>query len=172
MAELIKIPIGDKIIVLKQEEFDTDINMDDITQIQYSNLYGEIVTVSALMNRIGILKAMVDNEYEEYKLDVAIFESEKRRAFISSKIASGEKKPTEQQSDDYLNTHPEVTMKRKRLLVIKRNSDYINALYWSIQSKDRKLSVLMKGVTPEEFADAIIEGSVNTFMIKKFKQQY
>lgn len=172
MAELIKIPIGDKIIVLKQEEFDTDINMDDITQIQYSNLYGEIVTVSALMNRIGILKAMVDNEYEEYKLDVAIFESEKRRAFISSKIASGEKKPTEQQSDDYLNTHPEITMKRKRLLTIKRNSDYINALYWSIQSKDRKLSVLMKGVTPEEFADAIIEGSVNTFMIKKFKQQY
>ncbi|NCB03017.1 MAG: hypothetical protein EOM67_12745, partial [Spirochaetia bacterium] len=64
MAELIKIPIGDKIIVLKQEEFDTDINMDDITQIQYDNLYGEIVTVSALMNRIGILKAMVDNEYE------------------------------------------------------------------------------------------------------------
>ena len=172
MAELIKIPIGDKIIVLKQEEFDTDINMDDITQIQYSNLYGEIVTVSALMNRIGILKAMVENEYEEYKLDVAIFESEKRRAFISSKIASGEKKPTEQQSDDYLNTHSEVTMKRKRLLTIKRNSDYINALYWSIQSKDRKLSVLMKGVTPEEFADAIIEGSVNTFMIKKFKQQY
>lgn len=172
MAELIKIPIGDKIIVLKQEEFDTDINMDDITQIQYDNLYGEIVTVSALMNRIGILKAMVDNEYEEYKLDVAIFESEKRRAFISSKIASGEKKPTEQQSDDYLNTHPEVTMKRKRLLVIKRNSDYINALYWSIQSKDRKLSVLMKGVTPEEFANAILEGSVNTFIIKKFNQQY
>lgn len=172
MDELIKIPIGNKIIVLKQKEFDTDIDMDEITQIQYDNLYGEIVTVSALMNRIGILKAMVDNEYEEYKLDCSIFESEKRRKYISSKIASGEKKPTEQQAEDFLNTDPEVSAKRKKLLLIKRNSDYVNALYWSIQSKDRKLSVLMKGVTPEEFADGIVQGVVNTFTITKFKQQY
>ena len=172
MADLIKIPIGNKIIVLKQEEFDTDIDMDDITQIQYHNLYGEIVTVSSLMNRIGILKAEVDNQYEDYKLDCAIFESESRRKFISGKMVSGEKKPTEQQSEDYLNTNPDVISKRKKLLAFKRNSDYINSLYWAIQSKDRKLSVLMKGVTPEEFSDAIIEGSVNTFTIKKFKQQY
>ena len=172
MAELLKIPIGDKIIVLKQEEFDTDIDMDEITQIQYDNLYGEIVTVSALMNRIGILKAEVDNEYENYKLDCSIFESDLKRKFVSGKLVSGEKKPTEGQIEDYLNTHNDVIAKRKRLLSYKRNSDYVNSLYWAIQSKDRKLSVLMKGVVPEEFANAIIEGVVNTFMIKKFKQLY
>lgn len=172
MAELIKLTIGNHIIALKQESFDTDIDMDEITQIQYSNLYGEIVTVSALMNRIGILKAEVDNIYEDYKLDCAIFESEQRRKFVSEKLVSGEKKPTEQQIEDYLNTVKDVISKRKHLLVLKRNSDYVNSLYWAIQSKDRKLSVLMKGVTPEEFSEAIVEGSVNTFIIKKFKQQY
>lgn len=166
---MIKIPIGDKIVTLNGQEIDGDIDMDEITQIKYDNLYGEIVTVSALLNKIGILKADVDNQYEEYKLDCQIFESSERKKFISLKMAQGEKKPTENQVEDHLNTHPDVINKRKRLLTFKKGCDYINALYWSVKSKDDKLSVLMKGVTPEDFADNIIEGIVNGFFIKKFK---
>ena len=83
-------------------------------------------------------------------------------------MASGEKKPTEEQSNDYLNTHPDVISKRKRLLTYKKACDYINSIYWSVKSKDDKLSVLMKGVTPEDFSKGIIEGVVNGFFIKKF----
>ena len=168
---MIKIPIGDKIITLKQSDIDNDINMEEITQINYNNLYGEIVTVSALLNKIGILKADVDNQYEEYKLDCQIFESSQRKSIISSKLAIGEKKPTENQVEDSLNTQPEVIAKRKRLLALKKGCDYVNALYWAVKSKDDKLSVLMKGVTPEEFSNNIIEGTVNGFFIKKFKNQ-
>jgi len=167
--ELIKIPLGDKIITLKQQEIDSDIDMDTITQIQYNNLYGEIVTVSALLNKIGILKADVDNQYEEYKLDCQIFESGERKKYISGKMVSGEKKPTEGQCEDYLNTHQDVIAKRKRLLTFKKGCDYINSIYWSVKSKDDKLSVLMKGVTPSEFSSNIVEGVVNGFFIKKFK---
>lgn len=169
--ETIKIPIGDKIITLKQSDIDSDINMEEITQINYNNLYGEIVTVSALLNKIGILKADVDNQYEEYKLDCQIFESNERKRFISSKLSVGEKKPTEGQIEDSLNTHPDVIAKRKRLLTYKKGCDYINALYWAVKSKDDKLSVLMKGVTPEEFSTNIIEGVVNGFYVKKFKNK-
>jgi len=167
--ELIKISIGDKIITLKQTEVDGDIDMDEITQIHYSNLYGEMVTVSALLNKLGILKADVDNQYEEYKLDCQIFESAERKKFISSKMVSGEKKPTLDQCEDYLNTHSEVIAKRKRLLTLKKGCDYINSLYWAVKSKDDKLSVLMKGVTPEEFSSNIVEGVVNGFFLKKYK---
>lgn len=170
MAELIKIPIGDRIIVLKQEDFDTDIDIDDVTQIHYDNLYGEIVTISALYNRIGILKAQVDNQYEDYKLDCSIFESQVRKDIVSRELALGHKKPSLNDIEDEVNTNPNVISKRKRLNQYKRDCDYINALYWAVQSKDKKLSVLMKGVTPEEFADKIIEGRVNYFYIKKFKQ--
>lgn len=170
MAELIKIPIGQKIIVLKQEDFDTDIDIDDITQIHYENLYGEIVTISALYNRIGILKAQVDNEYEDYKLDCSIFESQVRKNIISRELSLGRKKPSINDLEDEVNTDCEVISKRKRLNQLKKNCDYITALYWAVQSKDKKLSVLMKGVTPEEFADKIIEGRVNYFYIKKFNQ--
>lgn len=168
MSELIKIPIGDKIIVLKQEEFDADIDIDDVTQIHYENLYGEIVTISALYNRIGILKAQVDNEFEEYKLDCSIFESQTRKTIINKELSLGRKKPSLNDIEDEVNTDPNVIQKRKRLNQLKKNCDYINALYWAIQSKDKKLSVLMKGVTPEEFSERIIEGRVNYFYIKKF----
>jgi len=42
-------------------------------------------------------------------------------------------------------------------------------LYWSIQSKDRKLNNLVPKVTPEEFYNDLVEGTINTFTIKKLK---
>lgn len=170
--EIVKITVGDQIVTLTYKSFDTDIDIDSITQIQYDNLYGEIVTVSSLLNRVGLLKAEVDNEYELYKLDCEVFEAQKRREYHKSKVSLGEKKPSEQQTDDYILSLEEVILKRKRLIQFKKNCDYISALYWAVQSKDKKLSVIMKPVIPEDFAKEIQEGIINTIMINKFKQQY
>lgn len=163
------ISVQGKTITLTQSDIDSDIDMDEVTQINYSNLYGEMVTVSALLNKLGILKAEVDNQYEEYKLDCQIFESSERKRFVSMKMVGGEKKPTDSQCEDHLNTHQEVIAKRKRLLTLKKGCDYVNSIYWSVKSKDDKLSVLMKNVTPEEFSGGIIEGVVNGFFIKSYK---
>lgn len=168
---LIKIPIGDKIVILKYLDFDSDIDLDLITQIDYSNLYGEIVTISALLNRIGILRADVENIYNEFKLELSIFESQKRKDTVREALAVGLKKPSEASLDDDLNTHAQVIAMRKRLNELQKNFNYVDAVYWAVQSKDKKLSVLMKSVTPEEFADGIVEGIVNTFYIKKFNQK-
>lgn len=168
---LIKIPVGDKIVILKYLDFDSDIDLDLITQIDYSNLYGEIVTISALLNRIGILRADVENIYNEFKLELSIFESQKRKDTVREALAVGLKKPSEASLDDDLNTHAQVIAMRKRLNELQKNFNYVDAVYWAVQSKDKKLSVLMKSVTPEEFADGIVEGIVNTFYIKKFNQK-
>ena len=55
--EKIVISVQGKTITLTQSDIDSDIDMDEVTQINYSNLYGEMVTVSALLNKLGILKA-------------------------------------------------------------------------------------------------------------------
>lgn len=169
--EIVKIPLKDKIVVLKSEEWsDIELDVDDITQIHYDNLYGEIITISALYNKIGLLKAETDNEYEEYKLDCSIFEAQKKKEFVSQEIALGSKRPSISNLEDMISLDPEVIKKRKRLLIFKKNCDYINALYWAVQSKDKKLSVLSKSVTPEEFEKGIIEGKINEFYIKKYKK--
>ena len=168
---LIKIPIGNKIIVLKYNSFDTDVDLDAVTKIDYSNLYGEIVTISSLLNRIGILKADVENIYNDFKLELEIFESQKRKEIVRENLAVGNKKPSEANLADELTVDKEVIAIRKRLNELQRDLNYIEAVYWAIQSKDKKLSVLMKGVTPEEFAEGIVEGVVNTFYVKKFDQK-
>lgn len=169
---LIKIPIEDKLIVLKYKDFDSDgIDLDQITQIDYSNLFGEIVTISSLLNRIGILRAQVENILNDFKLETSIFESQKRKDIVRENLAIGNKKPSEGALDDEVNTNREVIAMRKHLNELQRDFNYIDAVYWAIQSKDKKLSVLMKGVTPEEFANGIVDGVVNTFYIKKLDKK-
>jgi len=169
---MIKIPIGEKVVVLKYKDFDSDgIDLDAITQIDYSNLYGEIVTISSLLNRVGILKAEVENIFNDFKLQLEIFESQKRKDLIKLELTIGNKKPSESVLEDEINTNAEVIAMRKRLNELQRDLNYIDAVYWAVQSKDKKLSVLMKGVTPEEFASGIVEGTINTFYIKKLENQ-
>jgi hypothetical protein len=55
----------------------------------------------------------------------------------------------------------------KKVINAQRDLAFLDSLYWSIQSKDKKLSVLMRPISPKEFYDELIEGSVNGMMIKK-----
>ena len=71
-----KVEIGGKVITLFHDNMDESINVDDLTKIDSSNLYGEAVTISAAMNRIGLLKAELESHLAESKLDLRIFEAD------------------------------------------------------------------------------------------------
>ena len=72
--ETIVIDLGNsKLVRLTYQPFDTDIDMDQITQIDYSNIVGELLTVSALLNKVGLLKADVNNRFSEEKVDLDIY---------------------------------------------------------------------------------------------------
>ena len=164
--EKIVIPFGNKFVNLSYDEFDTDIDMNKVTKIDYSNLYGEIVTVSHLLNRVGILKAELESTVAHSKVDLDIFEANLRKIIRSNATSNGVK-TTVQSVDDEVLLDPQWKSKKKLHINNEKNLQFIDSLYWSIQSKDKKLSVLMKGVTPEEFANEIVEGVVNTIMITK-----
>jgi hypothetical protein len=48
-----------------------------------------------------------------------------------------------------------------------KNFGILDALQWAIQDKSKKLNNLLKPVTPAEFLNELVEGKVNTFLIKK-----
>ena len=58
----------DKTIVLISPDADEEIYLEDITSINYSNLYGEVVTIPALLNKIGEWKAEYERKAREAKL--------------------------------------------------------------------------------------------------------
>ena len=58
----------DKTIVLISSDEDEEINLEEVTTINYSNLYGEAVTISALLNKVGMWKADYERKAKEAKL--------------------------------------------------------------------------------------------------------
>ena len=55
--DAIVLHLGENPVVLLSEPFNSDIDVDALTRIDYTNLIGEMVTISALMNKVGNLRA-------------------------------------------------------------------------------------------------------------------
>ncbi|MFW6273030.1 MAG: hypothetical protein ACOC2U_04560 [bacterium] len=162
------IHLGDKPVALSFSDFEEEVDVDKLTSIDYSNLFGESVTVSALLNQIGLLKAEAEKTYSEKKLEFDIYEAELRRN-IRKDYSKNQLKLTEKNLDEEVTLDKAWQISKKTAISAKRDLDFIDALYWSIQSKDRKLSVLVKGVTPEELYNELVEGTINNIVIKKVK---
>jgi hypothetical protein len=164
--ESVQVVLGETIIVMTFRPFDLDIDIDHLTSIDHSNLYGEMVTVSALLNKVGILKAEFENEVEKLKLEIEVESAQIRKRTRQAAVDSGTKLNL-QQIDDSVLLNVGYQNKFKAWLIVKKTRDIVDSFYWGVQSKDKKLSVLMKPIVPEEFAAGIVEGVVNQMMIKK-----
>mgnify|MGYP003207193385 FL=1 len=54
-------------VTLVTNGFDDVLDIDRLTSIDYTNLYGEAVTVSALLNKVGMLRAEAEKKMLEKK---------------------------------------------------------------------------------------------------------
>ena len=174
-----KVEIGGKVITLFHDNMDESINVDDLTKIDSSNLYGEAVTISAAMNRIGLLKAELESHLAESKLDLRIFEADfvaKKRKEAANNgnqftLRVGNEdvkiKQTEKALEKSFENDPEWVKLKKQYITLERNFNRLDSLYWSCQSKDKKLRNITNSVTPEEFANELVEGKFNGITIKK-----
>lgn len=175
------VTLGDKTVVLNFKPFDDEVDCDDLTRIDYSNLFGEAVTVSSLLNKIGLLKAEAEASLSSVKLDRDIYYATLSRQYRRESNITGGKftlvdngqpmliKLTEDSLNQAILLDIAYQNKCKAVINAQRDLSFLDSLYWAIQSKDRKLSTFMKPLTPAEFYDQLIEGTVNGMLIKKVK---
>lgn len=172
----VTIPLGRYTVVLIASDQIDQIDMDTITRIDYSNLYGEAVTCSALLNRIGQLKADAEAIHSDAKLELDIYEAGLKKKYRREALLArgtitleegGTVKLTEKGLEELVLLDKGYQVKSKEVIYSKRNLDYLESLNWAVSSKDRKLNNLLPRVTPEEFFNNLMEGVVNTFIIKK-----
>lgn len=172
--EKVTIQLESKVLVLSFLEFDTDIDVEDLTRIHYENIFGELVTVSALLNRVGIIKADYEHIVKNHRFETDIYRAEleerfRRELTIKTPKVRSEgmniEKPssTEVSNNAYLD--PIFQNKMKKQYRLEKELAYIDSLYWAIQSKDKKLQGILKGITPKEFESEIVEGIVNGFFV-------
>lgn len=171
--------IGDKVIVLLSNDLKNELDMDAVTSIDHANLYGEIATCSVLLNKVGLLRAQAESEYESAKVEFNVYKAQLATQIRRESIVNGGKvkvediglvKLTESSLDDILTINPGLHAMQKDLVKKKKHLAEIDSLYWALQSKDKKLTGLVPKVTPEEFLDNLVEGEINTFLIIKEKE--
>lgn len=158
-----------RIAVLRLQSFDTEVDVDDILRIDYSNIMGEILTFPLMFNRIANLKAEQESIVSEAKMDMEIFEAQLREQYRKSFVEEG-KKPTIDSVNDAVLMDAKYRVKKKNYFSVQKNYAYLDALYWSAQSKDTKLNRLSEKLRPEEFEKELLEGTVNGIMIKISKK--
>jgi len=173
------IHVGNKPIVLKHDDFESVINVDDLTKIDTSNIFGEAVTADASANRIGLLQAELEGQVADLKLDLKILQGQikdKKRAsafqnsghyLIEVNGKEVKVKLTEKALDSCYETDPEWIKLSKEYIKREKMLNDIKSLYWAAQNKSRKLNSLISGTTPEVFVKEMVEGKVNGILIKK-----
>lgn len=161
--------LGDRPITLEFKSFDDEVDVDELLKIDYSNLYAEAITMPAFMNQVSLLKAEVQQNLEKKKFERDIYEAQKRKDIRSEYSKSGTKL-TEKQLDEEIILDKVFQIKTKEVHNAEKNLGFMDALYWGANSKDKKLNNLVKGVTPEELANEIIECTINNIIIRKPKR--
>lgn len=171
--------VGDTPITLEHDNIDDTINVDDLTKIDTSNIFGEAVTISAAVNRIGLLKSEVGARMAEAKLAEKIyignFQAKLRKEAANNNgsytmTVDGEEfkvKLTQGGLDTAFENDPHWIKLKREFITAEKNFNALDSLYWACQDKSRKLNGLVNGTTPEDFVQGMIEGKVNGIIIKK-----
>lgn len=178
--EKIVIPIGrNRNVVLVLPEFDMDMDTEQLTQIQQHNLMGEILTSSALLNKVGNWVAEMENQVAAVELDLKIWQANQEKDAKGKlsyeeddgKGKGGKKKvkPTIPEVEAYITSLPAYRDKHLHLLTMKKDMQILRNFFWSVKSKDDKLVKLSEKIRPEEFEGEIVEERINSIMIRCFK---
>ena len=169
------IHVGDKPLLLVSEDFQEKKNVDHICLIDNINLYGELVTMPALLNKIGLYKAEVEAMYSKSKVRLEIYEAQLRKDIRveantnNGKFKLGDEwiKLTERAIDEVVSLDLKYRKLKEEMIDDKRMLDVLDSWFWAATDKSKKLSSFLKPVAPEELLSELVEGKVNTFFIKK-----
>lgn len=162
-------------VTLVTNGFEDRVDIDQLTSINYENLYGEAVTISALLNKVGMLRADAECTMNEKKLERDVCEAELKKQWRSEanqnqgkfEIEGEEIKLSEKALDEALLLDEDYQNLCVEYINAQKNFGILDALQWAIQDKSKKLNNLLKPVTPAEFLNELVEGKVNTFLVKK-----
>lgn len=164
------IKIGDKSYALIFDKFDDDMNIDDLLKIDYSNIIGEMVSFPVIVNRFGQLLAEAESQVAEAKLNLDVFEAKmKERLRIQLAEENNGKAPTVEALNNAVISEKSYQVMKRKLIESQKTRDYVNSIFWSAKDKSEKLNKLSLSVQNGDIADSVIEGRVNSVLIKRNK---
>lgn len=165
------INVGENQYKLIFDEFGEEFEIDELLKIDYSNLIGEIVTFPVIVNRFGNMLADAESKVAETKLNLDVLEAKlKEKLKLELAEANGGKNPTVDALNSALILQKSYQAMRKSLIENQKTRDYINSVFWSAKDKSEKLNKLSLTIQQGDIDETLIEGEVNSVLIKKSKK--
>jgi hypothetical protein len=164
----------DKIITLIINDNWEELDVDNLTKIDYSNITGEIFTSHIMLNRVGLLKSEIENKLREANLHAdtlrARFSHKWRKKNTYEEYNSArkmvKKKPTIGEVDDALNMDKEYINAKKDIMELENDLSIVDNIYWACKSKDDKVKLFERHLTPEDMEMDKLESSINGVLIR------
>lgn len=165
------IQVGDRTFKLLFDNFEDDMNIDDLLKIDYSNLIGEMITFPVIVNRFGQLLAEAESQVSEAKLNLEVFEA-KTKERLRDELAeqNGGKNPTVETLNNAVVANKAYQIMRRKMNEVIKTRDYINSIFWSAKDKSNKLDKLSLSIQPGTLPDSVIESRINNVLIKRTKK--
>jgi hypothetical protein len=161
-----------KTLTLQVHDFgSSEIAIEDLLQVDMNNIMLDIITFPVIFNRIANIKAEIDDLLRSVKYDNTAFEAELYEKHKKALIGKGEK-ATEKSIEMAIQRDPGYKVKKYEEFEVQRNADIIDGLYWAAKSKDQKLNAISAKIKPEEFEIDILEGEINSVMIKSIQSPF
>ena len=170
-AETIDLPFMNSSVQMTFAGFDSELNVEEYTTIDYGNIYAELITISTLINRVGIWKADAEYQFDMAKLEVGRYSAERAESLRSSLTTiTGDKRkfPSNDMVNQAVEQDKHVILLKGKMYRLKKFHAILDAFYWGVQNKSSKLNALSAGMslTPTDFEKNIVEGKVNGYYIK------
>lgn len=164
------VKIGDKTYTLLIKAFDDDVEVDDLLQIDYSNLIGELVTFPVIVNRIGIMLAEAESAVSEKKLNLEVFEAKMKERLRTQLAETNGKAPTVEALNNAVLQEPSYQAMRRGLINAQKTRDYLNSVFWSAKDKSNKLDRLSLTIQAGDIPEEVLEGRVNSVILRRSKK--
>jgi len=176
-GKMIQVNWGDSVINIHLGKLDLDMDVDELTKIHYHNLVGEMLTVSVLLNRVGVIRADCEDAAKRAKAHYDYKIADSREAIAQSLVeytedSKGQRKaskPTVAAIDAAISKDPALYSLKKIQLSKERDFAHMDNLYWSIKSKDGKINAMYHSLKPEDHEQYLVEEVINGMLIKRIK---
>ena len=165
MSQIVKIHLAEKVVTLKFDNLELEVDVDSYLKVDYGNLMGDIITFPVFFSQISQLRAEAESNVNEAKMSLEIYAAKQRGYYRKKLFADNSKKPTVEELADAIALDQGYQNEQKKYINAQRDFGYLDALYWSAKSKDGKLNKIIDKMQTIDAQD-VVEGTFNGIMIK------
>jgi hypothetical protein len=162
--------IGENVYTITFDEFEEDIELEQLLKIDYSNIIGEMVTFPIVVAKLGNMLADAESKVSEKKLNLDVLEAKLKEEYrLQYAEQNNGKNPTVDALNSSVLLDKRYQVFNKNLITAKKVRDYLLTIYLAAKDKSEKINRVFYQAHPNDIPDGVIEGRVNSSIVKKNK---